>query len=86
MSVEQTPIPTCREVVEYLPDWAEGRLEALQLEPYHRHLELCPPCGNLARTYRALARVARSALQVEMPAEAKVRLGQLLRSRFRSPS
>jgi hypothetical protein len=85
MSPEQT-VPTCREIVDGLPDWAEGKLESTQREPYQRHLELCSPCGSLARTYQALARVARGALHLEMPPEAKERLRQFLHSRLRGPN
>jgi len=84
MSAEETPLPTCKEVVELLPDWAEGNLEALRREPYERHLHVCPPCGQLARTYQALARVARTSLEVQMPAAAKERLRRLLLSKLRS--
>jgi len=84
MSAEETPLPTCKEVVELLPDWAEGSLESVRREPYERHLDLCPPCGHLARTYQALARVARTSLQVEMPPAAKERLRKLVLSRLRS--
>jgi anti-sigma factor ChrR (cupin superfamily) len=84
MSAEETPLPTCREVVDLLPDWAEGRLEPVRQAPYQRHLDLCHPCGDLARDYQALARVARASLEVEMPAAAKERLRRFLLSRLRS--
>jgi anti-sigma factor RsiW len=83
---EQHPLPTCREVFDHLSDWAEGRIPEADAEGYRRHLELCPPCGSLARTYQSLARVARSALEVKMPEEARHRLWQLLQSRFRGPN
>jgi hypothetical protein len=86
MSSEDPTLPSCKEIVEGLPDWAEGRLDDLHQEPYERHLELCPPCGNLARTYRALAQVARSALAVEMPPAARDRLRKRLLARFRGPN
>jgi hypothetical protein len=83
---EQHPLPTCREIVDRLPDWAEGRIPEQDAEGYQRHLELCPPCGSLARTYQSLARVARASLEVTMPEPARQRLWQLLRSRFRGPN
>jgi anti-sigma factor RsiW len=85
MSVEE-PLPTCREIVDRLGDWVEGRIAAGEAEGYRRHLELCPPCGSLARTYQSLAGLARTALEVRMPEPARQRLWQLLRSRFQGPN
>lgn len=76
-------IPTCREVFERLPDWAEGRLAGTELAPYERHLEVCPPCGEAARQYQALAKVARAALEVKMPDAAKERLRRAIAARLR---
>lgn len=83
MSGHTHSIPTCREIVDQLPDWAEGQLPEAAEEPYRRHLDLCPPCGDLARTYQALARVARAALEVRMPEAARQRLQAALRARLR---
>lgn len=77
------PLPTCREVFERLPDWAEGRLAVPEVASYQRHLELCPPCGEAARQYQALAKVARAALEVKMPEAAKERLRRVLLARLR---
>lgn len=74
--------PSCREILDRLADWAEGHLGDGDEEPYRHHLELCPPCGSLARTYRALPAVARAALAAEMPGEARDRLRRLLLARF----
>jgi hypothetical protein len=71
-------LPSCREVVDSLPEWAEGSLGGAVLEPYQRHLRICPPCGSLARGYQALAGVARAALDVRMPPEARERLRRAL--------
>jgi anti-sigma factor ChrR (cupin superfamily) len=76
-------LPTCKEVFERLPDWAEGRLATPEVAPYQRHLELCSPCGEAARQYQALAKVARAALEVKMPEDAKERLRCALLARLR---
>jgi len=78
------PLPTCREVFDRLPDWAEGVLAAPEVGTYQRHLELCAPCGEAARQYRAVSRVARAALEVKMPAEARERLRRALLARMRA--
>lgn len=82
MTGEKRAIPTCEEVLEHLGEWCEGELAAHVDEPYEEHLELCPPCGNLARTYRALPRIAGSALEARMPEDAKGRLYRALAARL----
>jgi anti-sigma factor RsiW len=83
MTDEKTAVPTCREVVEHLEDWSEGRLPEADRAPFATHLHLCPPCAHIASEYRALSRVAREALAAEMPEEAKARLRRALAARFR---
>jgi hypothetical protein len=83
MSGEKTEIPTCQEVVDRLGDWCEGGLPEDAAGPFATHLDLCPPCANIASTYQALARIARAALDVKMPDEAKERLRCKLAARLR---
>jgi hypothetical protein len=83
MSERKTAIPTCQEVVDHLGDWCEGHLPDDAAEPFAEHLHLCPPCSSIASTYQALSRVARAALEVKMPPEAKERLRQKLAARLR---
>lgn len=81
MTGEKRAIPTCQEVFEHLGDWCEGQLPAHAQENYVRHLELCSPCANIARTYQALSRIATSALETNMPEDAKERLRRALAAR-----
>ena len=83
MSEETTAIPSCREVVENLEEWCEGKLAPASERPFARHLELCPPCAHIASGYQALARVARAALAVEMPDDAKERLRRRIAARLK---
>ncbi|HET9595987.1 MAG TPA: zf-HC2 domain-containing protein [Anaeromyxobacteraceae bacterium] len=76
-------IPTCRHIVEHLGEWSEGRLPEEEQRPFAVHLELCPPCAHLASEYQSLARVARAALAVTMPDEARERLVRTLAARWR---
>jgi anti-sigma factor RsiW len=81
--MSETPtIPTCRHVVEHLGEWAEGRLPAEEARPFAAHLELCPPCASIASAYQAISGLAREALRVEMPEEAKARLRAALAARL----
>jgi len=79
---EPETLPTCQRVVDCLPEWSEGELAPGEAGPFERHLVVCSPCGDLARTYRRVGDVARVALRVQMPAAARERLGRLLRARF----
>ncbi len=83
MTDERTDLPTCREVVEHLAEWFEGGLPEGAAAPFASHLELCPPCANIASTYHSLAHLARAALDVGMPADARDRLRRVLAARLR---
>jgi anti-sigma factor ChrR (cupin superfamily) len=83
MSGERTAIPTCREVVDRLAEWSEGQLPEEAAAPLATHLQLCPPCAHIASEYRALGRLAREAMQVDMPDDAKERLRKALAARLR---
>ncbi len=83
---EPESIPTCQRVVDCLPEWFEGGLPFAEEGPLERHLVVCPPCGDLARTYRRVADVARAALEVRMPQAAKERLARVLAARFAARS
>jgi anti-sigma factor RsiW len=71
-------------VVEHLEEWVEGRLPAEEQRPFATHLELCSPCAHIASEYGSLARVAREALAVTMPDDAKERLRRVLAARLRT--
>jgi len=79
---EPEAIPTCQRVVDCLPEWFEGGLPPAEEGPLERHLVLCPPCGDLARSYRWVADVARAALEVRMPQAARDRLHRVLAVRL----
>jgi hypothetical protein len=82
MTEQRTELPTCREVVDHLADWLEGRLPEGAAAPFATHLEVCPPCANIANTYHSLAHLARAALDVEMPPDARERLRRVLAARL----
>lgn len=53
---------TCREFVEFLDDYLDGRLEGERLAEFNNHLAGCPPCVIYMQTYRETTRLARAAL------------------------
>jgi len=79
---EHETLPTCQRVVDCLPEWLEGGLPSGEEGLLERHLVLCPPCGDLARTYRRVGDVARAALEVRMPKAASDRLWRVVTERL----
>ena len=53
---------TCREFVEFLADYLEGRLKADRLDEFNNHLAGCPPCVIYMQTYRDSIALAKAAL------------------------
>jgi anti-sigma factor RsiW len=53
---------TCREFVEFLADYLDGRLPEIQLVRFNDHLARCPACVNYARTYQQAVRLGRAAI------------------------
>lgn len=53
---------TCREFVEFLADYLEGRLPADQLARFNGHLAACPSCVSYTRSYQDTVRLGKSVL------------------------
>ena len=73
----------CREAIEFLQDYAEGRLPEEIRRSFQAHLDTCPPCGDFLRSYRSTAELSRAAFEepcAELPAEL---LDAILRARRR---
>jgi predicted anti-sigma-YlaC factor YlaD len=51
---------TCREFVQFLDDYLEGRLAGVQLEEFNNHLSGCPSCVIYLRTYRDSVKLAKA--------------------------
>jgi predicted anti-sigma-YlaC factor YlaD len=54
---------TCRELVEFLDDYLEGRLAGEALCAFQEHLAACPSCVAYMKTYRTSERMARAVLR-----------------------
>lgn len=52
---------TCRQLVEFLADYLEGRLPAGQISRFNAHLARCPSCVSYTRSYRETVALGRSA-------------------------
>lgn len=63
---------SCREFVEFLAEYLEGRLRPDQLVRFNEHLAACPACVSYTRSYRDALRLGRSALsdhERQLPAD-----------------
>jgi anti-sigma factor RsiW len=52
---------TCRELVEFLAEYLEGRLREAERARFDRHLATCPSCVSYARSYQDSVRLGKSA-------------------------
>lgn len=54
---------TCRELVEFLAEYLEGRLSPAELDTFNRHLAACPSCVSYASSYQETQRLGREAFR-----------------------
>jgi anti-sigma factor RsiW len=80
---------TCREFVEFLADYLEGRLPEDQLARFNGHLAACPSCVSYTRSYQDTVRLGKSVLprrEEPVPADVPEDLVQaILAARDRRP-
>jgi anti-sigma factor RsiW len=69
---------TCKDAIEILADYVEGILSPDLVQELDEHLRLCPPCQAYVRTYKRTAELTGETGRVEMPAEMKRHLRELL--------
>lgn len=66
MSTEAAEMITCREFVELVTDYLEGRLSSEDRDRFERHVEACPGCQayieQMRVTLRALGRIPEESL------------------------
>lgn len=53
---------TCREFVEFLAEYLEGRLPEDQLARFNGHLAACPSCVSYTRSYEETVRLGKGVL------------------------
>ncbi len=51
---------TCRDVLDFLHDYAAGTLNASQLGAFEEHLVVCPPCVAYLDSYRTASALSRA--------------------------
>ena len=78
------PIPTCREVVELITDYLDGRMSADDRERFERHLAICTGCVTYLQQMRAaIATAAAPATEDVIPEQQRNELIDAFRELFR---
>lgn len=72
---------SCRETIELLMDYLEGRLPSEDHEALKLHFSECPPCLEFVRSYQETPRIFRQATEVRIPSEVEQRLKDFLRKK-----
>ena len=75
---------TCRDLIGLLLDYLEATLDVDTVALFERHLADCAPCRAYLRTYDRSRRLVGEVGRVEMPAEMRDRLRDLLLGRLSS--
>lgn len=73
---------TCQDVIGLLLDYLEEALSEDAAAELERHVQDCAPCLAYLKTYRRTRQLAGQVGRVEMPAELRARLRDLLLSRL----
>ena len=69
---------TCRECIDAMMDYVDGRLSAADRADFDAHLAMCPPCVDFLRSYRETPEILRRATAVDMPMEMTAMLRRFL--------
>jgi len=56
---------TCRQILDYLSDYVEGRLSATELSRFDEHLAACPPCVDYLANFKATLAACRCLREAE---------------------
>lgn len=80
---EPSPEIECRECVDLLVDYVDGKLPKHQAEMLEWHLEGCAPCVAFVNTYKGTVDAARRLREITLPPELRERLRAYLQRKDR---
>lgn len=64
------PYISCREVIDFIIDYLDGRLSPADLRQFERHLAVCESCVAYLQTYQQTVRLARDLdEEIDLPEE-----------------
>jgi len=72
---------SCRQSLELLMDYVEGRLQGAERAELDRHFADCPPCLDFLASYKEVPKLARKATACQMPRAVAERLASFLHLR-----
>ena len=70
--------PTCRETVNALMDYLDGRLPLDQQRILDEHFAQCPSCVQFLRSYRETPPIVRRGTETDVPEDVSRRLKLVL--------
>lgn len=79
-----TPPLTCRDLIGLILDYLEEALDPDTIAAFEHHLQDCAPCRAYLKTYDRSRWLVGEVSRVEMPAELKDRLRELVLGRLGS--
>ena len=75
---------TCRELVDFLIDYAAGELRPSIRAEFERHLSLCPPCVAYVRSYELTLKACKASRDHLEPGDVPEELVQAILSARRA--
>ena len=63
--MNERPIITCRELIDFIADYLDGALAADARFDFERHLAVCPSCRAYLASYAATIRASREAMAAD---------------------
>lgn len=70
---------SCKELVELVTEFLEGKMPQAERVLFEQHLLRCPPCVEYVKQLRDLSRAARSVKEEEIPEPTKEKLLEVFR-------
>jgi len=77
MSHDVPPFMTCKELVELVTDYLEGRMPLAQRTELEQHLVWCPPCQTYIRQMRTTIEIAGRITEDDLSEKAQAELSGL---------
>jgi anti-sigma factor RsiW len=74
---------TCKDSVELLLEYLDGKLTTELREKLEAHLSGCSPCEDFWKSYKATPAMCRKALAKEIPVEVANKLTEFLRKEMK---